>query len=366
LIRGILQYAQRVGPWHISVEPCHHPDEASLAAHRQRDGVIASVSTPDWAQRLTELRAPVVNVSAAEGVGDTFPRVANDGEASANAAIQHFLNRGFAHLGYVCPPETHATSDQRACIESILSREGVESYFYQREEAATTGPRDLQEGLRRWVVGLPKPVGIFTWNADEGRTLIDACRVGGVLVPHEVAVLGGVYDDIVSDACFPSLSGVAVAAERIGWHAAQTLDRLMNGRGEDADPTPPTVIPPHGVVEKASTDTIALKDRQMVRALHFLREHASEPIRVRDLLREVPMARRSLERKFLHFLGRTPLQELRRLRIAKARTLLAETDLPVQEIAESCGYATYNYLHHVFKKFTGLTPTAYRKQRRGP
>ncbi|NQY32805.1 MAG: helix-turn-helix transcriptional regulator, partial [Coraliomargarita sp.] len=48
--------------------------------------------------------------------------------------------------------------------------------------------------------------------------------------------------------------------------------------------------------------------------------------------------------------------------IQRARQLLAETNLSMQEIAEACGYTSYTYLGNVFKKETGISPGRYRKQ----
>ncbi|QBG47012.1 AraC family transcriptional regulator [Verrucomicrobia bacterium S94] len=68
------------------------------------------------------------------------------------------------------------------------------------------------------------------------------------------------------------------------------------------------------------------------------------------------MARSSLEHKFKKVFGRTPAEEIRRLRINKARKLLSETDMSMQEIAEACGYSSYNYLSLSFKQITGMPP----------
>jgi LacI family transcriptional regulator len=76
------------------------------------------------------------------------------------------------------------------------------------------------------------------------------------------------------------------------------------------------------------------------------------------------MARRALERRFVQHLGRSPAQEIRRVRIDHARRLLAQTNLSMQEIAEACGYSTYNYLGNVFKKETGISPGRYRTSSR--
>ena len=41
-----------------------------------------------------------------------------------------------------------------------------------------------------------------------------------------------------------------------------------------------------------------------------------------------------------------------------------ELDLPMQDVAEACGYASYTYLGHIFKKETGISPGRYRNQTR--
>tara|TARA_B100001971_G_scaffold60249_1_gene55316 strand:- start:4130 stop:4399 length:270 start_codon:yes stop_codon:yes gene_type:complete len=83
-----------------------------------------------------------------------------------------------------------------------------------------------------------------------------------------------------------------------------------------------------------------------------------------EILAHVPMSRRLLEQKFKQHLGRSPMAEVTRLRISKARRLLADTDMSMQEIAEACGYSTYNYMSYLFKRETGMPPTEYRQTSR--
>jgi len=73
------------------------------------------------------------------------------------------------------------------------------------------------------------------------------------------------------------------------------------------------------------------------------------------------MTQRTLERRFRQLFGHTIMDETRRIRIKKARQLLAETDMPLQLVAETCGYSTYNYLSKVFKESTNMSPGEYRK-----
>ncbi len=64
---------------------------------------------------------------------------------------------------------------------------------------------------------------------------------------------------------------------------------------------------------------------------------------VKQLLDEVPVNRRTLERRFVSVLGHTPLEEIRRIRLERAKVLL-QTDLPIYEVASRCGFATPEYM----------------------
>ena len=54
--------------------------------------------------------------------------------------------------------------------------------------------------------------------------------------------------------------------------------------------------------------------------------------------------------------------EIRRVRIEKAKELLADTRLPFQDVAERAGLKTVSYLCQAFKTVTGTSPGAYRRQ----
>jgi LacI family transcriptional regulator len=59
--------------------------------------------------------------------------------------------------------------------------------------------------------------------------------------------------------------------------------------------------------------------------------------------------------------GHTPLEEIHRLRIERAKLLL-QTEMPVYDIATRSGFATPEYLATSFLRATGMTPTAYRRK----
>jgi AraC-like DNA-binding protein len=115
-----------------------------------------------------------------------------------------------------------------------------------------------------------------------------------------------------------------------------------------------------GVVARGSTRQLVPDDPVLAKAMAVIHESVATPLSVADLLKEVPVSRISLERRFRRLLDRTPAQEIRRVRIAQARQLLMATDLPLKSIAERCGFAAASRLIEAFRRETGSTPGEYR------
>jgi LacI family transcriptional regulator len=121
-------------------------------------------------------------------------------------------------------------------------------------------------------------------------------------------------------------------------------------------------LPPVGVIARQSTNLLAIPDADTLMAVRFIREHVHQHLTVGSLLRAVPVNRRSLERKFARHVGRTPLQEIHRVRLEKARELLSGTDLSMPAIATRSGFPNPERLATVFRAEAGMTPTQYRRQ----
>jgi len=208
---------------------------------------------------------------------------------------------------------------------------------------------------------LARPVGIFTPDAHSGRRLSEICQSLGVGVPDEVAIIAGDTDELMCGVSTPPLSSVLLAAQRHGYEAAALLDRLMKGRRV---PRKSILIKPLGVIARQSTDVLAIDDQEVVAAIRFIRAHAAGGIQVSDVLREVPTSRRSLELGFREHLGRSPGEEIRRVRLEKARDLLGRSDMSIKQVAAASGFPGATRLGVAFRKRFGLTPLAFRKQSR--
>jgi LacI family transcriptional regulator len=181
----------------------------------------------------------------------------------------------------------------------------------------------------------------------------------GLAVPEEVAVLSGSDDDLFCEVTPVPISAVQLGCEQIGYRAAEELDEMMHNPGH----VPPgdVLIPPQGVVDRRSTDTLAVEDPAMVKALRFIRENPARIMQVDDVARHAGLCRRALELRFQQLLGRSPASEIRRVRMDRAIELLQRTTLPVAAVAERSGFSSPEYMASVFRAHLGTTPLHYRK-----
>jgi LacI family transcriptional regulator len=122
------------------------------------------------------------------------------------------------------------------------------------------------------------------------------------------------------------------------------------------------VLPPAGVVVRQSSDLLAVPDPNVSAAVHFIQRQAHQKIRVEDVLQHVPIARRALERRFRNSLQRSISQEIRRVHLDRSKRLLLETELPIASVARMAGFHDGRQLSILFRRATGSTPSAFRRQ----
>ena len=78
------------------------------------------------------------------------------------------------------------------------------------------------------------------------------------------------------------------------------------------------------------------------------------------LARRVGYSRHMLQIRAERALGHSLGEEIRRMRLAAAKDLISDTDIPIADIAESCGFTSLSHLALRFRERFGLTPLAWR------
>ncbi|MGC1273355.1 MAG: DNA-binding transcriptional regulator [Planctomycetaceae bacterium] len=356
LLAGIVRYARELHPpWSIRlVEQGRGDPPPAWLRNWKGDGIVARIETQTIARAVKATGLPVVDVSAARHVPGV-PWVETDDGAIAKLAAEHLLERGFRHFGFCGEPGFNWSNWREAAFVRSLRDAGHACEVFDTPSQSRRAHE--REAMARWIARLPKPAGVMACYDIRAQQLLDACRDAGVAVPDEIAVIGVDNDELLCDLSMPPLSSVVPDSRRAGYEAARLLDQLLAGRKVPAEPV---LVPPLGVATRQSTDVLAIDDRDVAQAIRFIREHACDGIAVSDVLRVVPLSRRAFEKRFLDRLGRTPHQEILRLKIARAEQLLTETDLSLAAIAERTGFRHAEYLSVAFKRATGRTPGQHR------
>ena len=133
--------------------------------------------------------------------------------------------------------------------------------------------QELAADIKENGLNIPIAIGDYEGKPHiiDGRNRREACKIANLNVPEQVAILGLGDDDLVCDLASPPLSSVALSAEKAGYEAAATLDKLMNGE-KVSDRR--IGVPPSYIVTRQSTDILTIDDPYVAEALNFIYRHA--------------------------------------------------------------------------------------------
>lgn len=360
-VQGIADYAAIHGPWSLLIDPRDRDARIRLPTGWSGDGIIARLSNAPMAAHVLHAGVPAVDTDNITPPGAGIGRVVTDDHERARLALEHLLDRGYQRFAWFAPPSRRYGARRGEPFLQAVATSGFECVRYRPPQRTGRSPgwAEQQRMVARWLETLERPTGIFTADAHCGRQLLEICESLNVSVPGEVAVLAGDTDELTCNISNPPLSSVLLGARRLGYEAAALLDRLMQG-GEV--PSHPTLIKPLGVISRKSTDFLAIDNEVVATAIRFIRTHAHQGIKVSDLLRQVGISRRSLEQQFQKHLGRSPGEEIQRVRLEKARDLLIRSKMLVKQVAAASGFRDASGLGVAFRRRYGLTPMAFRRE----
>lgn len=362
LIEGIADYAHTHEEWHFSLGPRGKYDSMLLPERWIGDGVIARVTSRTLVEQIERSKIPTVDVSWFRHGGDSIARCTCDEVSVAELAANYFIDRGFRQFAYCGSSLRPDYVDQLGLSFVATLRTKAYSCHCHSPHCDPEGflpPAEDLDALIDWLRQLPKPIGLLAFDSLQARQITEACQLGMIQVPHEVAVLGGEHDLLSCTISKPQLSSIDHCPHQVGWAAAELLSRLMAG---EQVPLKPILLRASRIITRQSTDTIALDDELLAASVQYIKRNYHRHIQVNDILAEVPISRRGLEKGFRKCLGRTPAEEIRRVRVEQAVQLLCDSSWPMPRIASACGFDRPELLTRAFRRELKTTPSAFRKQ----
>jgi len=310
ILRGIARYAHAHGPWSFFVQERElHSGIPKWLQNWKGDGIIARIENRGMAAQLLKLDCPVVDVLGSfrfQGV----PAFDTDAMAVAKMAADFFLKAGFKHFAFSGYQGIPFSDRRAAAFSKYLAENGrnvEEMPAVPRVGDASHIQAIEQHGMManqttaRWLNARPHPLAVLACNDVRAQQILNACRKHNIRVPEEVAVMGVDNDDVLCNLCEPPLTSIEPNTDLLGYEAAAVLAQAMAGKKVS---TQFAQISPLRLLERASTDVIAMDDLVMVQAVRFIRHEVSSGIAVKDVLAHVSRSRTDMEQRFRRWLGR--------------------------------------------------------------
>jgi LacI family transcriptional regulator len=360
---GIARYAQEHG-WHLCSDVTR---EKVIPWGWEGDGILAWLGVgDDLAEFVVHARKPTVDFSLRRP-HLPFPRVLVDHAAVAQLAADHFLACGLANFMFYSDTDNWAYEENGTAFVQAVARAGHAcAWLRWHKSPAFTTDRLQWKHKRNWLTSqlkqAPKPLAVFAATDDHALEVLETCEAAGLAVPEQVSIIGVDNSLLAVDAMRTPISSVDTNLEMVGYRGAELLDRLMQGKCPSSQPLR---VPPVGLIARKSSSLLAMPHQGVARSLRFIWDHYHESIGVKDLVDVAAMSRRGLYMAFMQHIGRSPGEELHRVRIDHAKRLLANSDHKMEILAEMCGYQSTTGFWVAFKQTTGMSPKKYREMLRG-
>jgi LacI family transcriptional regulator len=357
VLLALARFARDAG-WHLETR---HLFTDTLPQGWQGDGMI--VSNPVRRDLLKFIRRqskrqPTVLIEG-NNPGLRVPQVAEDNRAAGRLAAEHFLALGHKHFVWWSPYLGEVADERLAGFQEPVALAGcqVTCLKYRSAEGDDDWSRRRAWLIRR-LKALPRPVAFFALDDQLAAETVEMCQECKLRVPQDVAVAGVGNIQLACETSFVPITSVDTAPDEVALAGARLLEKLMHG---GRAPKQPVLIPPRGLVVRASSEALALTHPAMILAADHVRRHLAEPLNMNHLAAAARVSRQTLYNLFASELRCTPGTFLRRQRLVRARQLLQQSDASLKEVVDRCGFGTARTLHRIFQDAEGRSPYAWRR-----
>ncbi|MES2798104.1 MAG: DNA-binding transcriptional regulator [Bacteroidota bacterium] len=365
LLKGIAQYSKVNGPWVFCRMPLFQRETIGLegildwAKEWGADGIIGQFYNEEGIEKFTAAGIPVIAQDFKERF-KVIPNITGAHKEAGEIGADYFLKKGFKNFAFYGFKDIVWSRERAEGFEERVAKAGHKVHYFERVMDRSSEIWYYKpSSLSQWLKSLPKPIALMACDDNQGQHITEACRHSNIRIPEEVAVLGVDNDEMVCEFSDPPLSSIAQDAEKGGYDAAKLLHEMIENKAfEFYD----IVVRPTQIVTRQSTDIYATNDVLISTSLKYIHQNIEKNLQVNDIVKQVPLSRRALEKRFLNITGYPIYKYIFNLRIEKMCNKLLETNLTVFEIALDMGLTDSKNIARQFKQIKGCTPIEYRNQ----
>ena len=367
LVEGIIKYSRRDQQWALFRMPLAYKKQIGIAGvvkwakEWKADAVIGLFDETDDVS-LFRQNGIIALAQDYKKRFSNIPNITGNFKEMGRMAARFYLERGFRNFGFFGYNDVCWSDERCDGFREEIEKAGYGDslYTYQVQDIEFLWMYD-KERLRAWLRMIPKPIGIMACDDNQGNNLIEACHIVGIKIPSEVSVIGVDNDEQLCDQGSTSLSSIHVDIVEGGYRVAEAIEKMV--ANPDA-PMEDIVMEPVRIINRMSTAAFGTDDMQIRKAILYIHGNYHKKITVNDVVDQVAMSRRLLERRFKDVTGKTLYEYISDLKLKHFAEMLLETDEQIASIALSLGEIDTKSISRRFKQIYGETPLQWREKHR--
>ena len=233
-------------------------DVADAETPTSCDGAVVVSDDVVTAARFASI-VPHCVITGCEPPNDAVAAVYCDPVKVGQMAAEHFCDLGYQSLAFL---GVHTAADDmrwRGFWEAARKYD-VLPVIHQLPMVDSSQACCADHEIKGWITNLPRKTGIFVTDDRRAANLCELAREADLTVPQDLAVISLGHDRDATSFARPRLSFVDVPWEHLGFQAAELLSGILAGQ-----PPRQIVVDPNRVVQRASTQSMAVDDEQIAR-----------------------------------------------------------------------------------------------------
>ncbi|AWW28778.1 transcriptional regulator [Echinicola strongylocentroti] len=365
LLKGISKYSAENGPWTFCRMPLYYRETVGIkgildwAKDWGADGIIGQFYNNMDLEMVIDSRIPIIAQDFKERF-EVLPNITGNYHKMGALGADYFLKKGFKHFAFYGFNNIVWSRERAEGFENQVNKHGYKVHYFEHRKSPSTDIWHYKsKSLSNWLLKLPKPIALMTCDDNQALHITEACRQNNIRIPEEVAVLGVDNDVMLCELSDPPLSSIAMDIEKGGYEAAKLLEHMII---HDHEPSYDIIVEATQIITRQSTDIYATNDEYIASSLRYIHQHIENNLNVEDVVKQVPLSRRSLEKRFLQITGYPIYKYISNLRTEKFSQKLLETDMTVLEIAMDLGLNDSKNIARQFRQIKGCNPIEYRKK----
>lgn len=365
-LTGIIRYAHETGLWTFYRLPLYYKTlygETGIVDKIKEWEINAVIVQWEYNEInfLQKLDIPVFLQNYEDNDASWFSKISGDYIEIGKMAAGYFHQKKFRDFAFYGNKNFLWSKGRAEGFRSEVEKLGGNFHYFESEYLTNSQWSISHMELDEWLLSLPKPVALFACDDYFALQVAEMCKISNINIPNEISILGVDNDKLICNLSYPSISSIATNDEEIGYITGMKLHSAVINKKN---------IPfqiakkPIRIKERQSTKKYNITDEYIIKVIEHIEMNITSSLSIDELTQIVPLGRRSLEKRFREAMDKPIYQFILEKKSEYLILKITTSEKCFVDIAFEAGFNDVRSAYRIFKKYTGHSPTNFRKKKR--